>query len=175
MVPQRAPRTPASAQDGHHPGWGRRRVEAAVAALARQVHGRLAVEQQDRAVDQRLLEEDTRVVHQVARREVVRAVHDDVVVLDDVQRVLGVQRLLVRDRPSRPGCRRSASRCAETTLRLPTSSFWCRIWRCRFDRSTTSKSTRPMRADARQREVQRHGRAEAAGADDQHLASKILR
>ena len=41
------------------------------------------------------------------------------------------------------------------------------IWRCRFDRSTTSKSTMPMRADARGGEIERHRRAEAAGADAQ--------
>ncbi len=34
---------------------------------------------------------------------------------------------------------------AERIFGRPTSCVWCKICRCRFDASTTSKSTRPMR------------------------------
>ena len=57
----------------------------------------LTVEEQDRSIDERFLEEYTGVVDQVAHGEVVGAIHDDVVLADDVERVLGVQRHLVSD------------------------------------------------------------------------------
>ena len=44
--------------------WGRLLEQAAVAALAGDVHGRLTVEQQDRAVHQRLVREVGGVVHE---------------------------------------------------------------------------------------------------------------
>ena len=43
------------------------------------------------------------------------------------------------------------------------------IWRCRLDSSTTSKSMMPSVPDARRRQVHQRGRAQAAGADAQHL------
>ena len=43
------------------------------------------------------------------------------------------------------------------------------IWRCRFDSSTTSKSIDAERANSRGGQVQQRRRAEAAGADTEHL------
>src|SRR5215210_1141058 len=66
---------------------GRRRlgIEAAVArAFLGVEHTRLALEAEDRAVDVGLVQEDARVVHQVTGREVVRAVDDHVVILEDL-------------------------------------------------------------------------------------------
>ena len=48
-------------------------------------------------------------------------------------------------------------------------SVVCSTCRCRFDASTVSASTRPMRADAGRRQVEGGRRAEAAGAEQQHL------
>ena len=58
---------------------------------------------------------------------------------------------------------------AEASLERPTSVVPCRIWRCRLLRSTVSKSTMPMVPTPGRGEIHRHRRAEAAGADAQHL------
>ena len=50
-------------------------------------HARLPLEAEDAAVDVRLAEQGARVVDQVAGREVVGAVGDDVVVLENLERV----------------------------------------------------------------------------------------
>ena len=50
----------------------------------------------------------------------------------------------------------------------------CAIWRCRFDSSTMSSSTMPSVPDACRGEVERGGRAEAAGADQQDLRVEQL-
>ena len=77
---------------------GRRRLgeEAAVAGpLAGREDRRLALEAEDRAVDDRDPVPDGGVVHEVARREVVRAVDDHVPALaEDAIDVLGGQALL---------------------------------------------------------------------------------
>ena len=57
---------------------------------------------------------------------------------------------------------------AESTLRSPMRSMLCRIWRCRLDSSTTSMSMMPMGAHAGGGEVERGGRAEATGAEQEH-------
>src|SRR5262245_61969574 len=93
ISPGSTPRTPPSA--GRHRA-GRRRLgeEAAVAGTAPSVEdGRLALEAEDRAVDVRLPEHHAGVVREVARGEVVRAVHDDVVGAEDLEGVLRGQLL----------------------------------------------------------------------------------
>src|SRR5688572_7243907 len=81
---------------GDEAGRGRLGVEATVAwAFFGVEHARLAFEAEDRTVDVRLAQEDARVVHQVTGREVIRAVDDHVVVLEDLQGVLAGERLLV--------------------------------------------------------------------------------
>ena len=47
----------------------------------------LAFEAEDGAIDVGFFEQDARVVCQVTRREIVRAVHDDVVLRQDIERV----------------------------------------------------------------------------------------
>ena len=83
----------------------RLREEAAVArALVRLEDGDLALEAVDRAVHDRDVVQDRRVVHEVARREVVGAVDDHVpAVGEDPVDVLGGEPLLVRSRPRRRG------------------------------------------------------------------------
>ena len=48
-----------------------------------------ALETEDGAVDIRLLQQHTGVVGQIARRKIIRAIHDDVVRADEVERVFG--------------------------------------------------------------------------------------
>src|SRR5262249_7722545 len=57
----------------------------------------LAVEAEDRSVDDRLAEEHARVIDEVARREVVGAVDDDIVVAEDPIDVLARETLLDAD------------------------------------------------------------------------------
>src|SRR6185295_18313492 len=87
---QRADHTAQHAQHAgflarrRHVGRRRLRVEAAIAGtFERQERRHRPLEPVDAAVDQRLAQLQRRVVDQVARREVVRPVDDDVVVLDD--------------------------------------------------------------------------------------------
>src|SRR5947209_171150 len=80
-----------------HASDGRRlRIQTAVARTFRRPEdARLPLEAEDRAIDVRLAREHAGVVDEVARREVVRAVHDHVVVAKQLQRVLARQARLV--------------------------------------------------------------------------------
>src|SRR5215213_268946 len=87
---------PTLSAAGYEPRRRRLGIEAAVARTFRgKEHARLAFEAEDGAVDVRFAEEDTRVVYQVAGREVVRTVHDHVVVLEDLQGVFAGECLFV--------------------------------------------------------------------------------
>ena len=69
--------------------------QAAIAGpLLRVEHARLAFELEDRAIHQRLVHEHARIVDEIACREVVAAVDDDVEALEDPPHVLGGQALL---------------------------------------------------------------------------------
>ncbi len=86
---------PALGATRHEPRRRRLGVEAAVAwAFLGVEDARLTLEAEDRTVHVRLAREHARVVDEVARGEVVRAVDDDVEVLEDVERVLTAERLL---------------------------------------------------------------------------------
>src|SRR6266852_3243858 len=67
-----------------HETWRRRlRIEAAVAWAIRHAKDRdLPFETENRAVNVGLAEKNARVVYKIACREIVRAVHDDVEVLE---------------------------------------------------------------------------------------------
>ena len=119
-------------------------IEAAVArAVLGAEHRRLALEAEDRAVGVRDAEQHAGVVHQVARREVVGAVEDDVVALEDLERVLRRERLAVGQdvdlRVDRVdlGLRRFQLRAADVGRRVDDLALQVR-------QSTTSKSTMPM-------------------------------
>src|SRR5580658_1180395 len=86
-----------SRQDAQHSAFGARwdqarrrrfRVEAAVAGPARMAkHGDLPFEAENRAIHIRLASDHTGVVYQIARGKIVRAIHDDVVVFEQLERV----------------------------------------------------------------------------------------
>src|SRR5215217_92194 len=92
-------------EDAEHPALRAARYESRgrrlgiQAAIARAFlgveHARLALEAEDGAVDIGLAQKYARVVYEVTCREVVRAVHYDVVVLEDLQRVFARQGLFV--------------------------------------------------------------------------------
>ena len=76
---------------------GRFGIQAAVARAAGSAENRdLALEAEDRAVNVGLAEQHAGIVHQIARGEIVRAVDDDVVVLEKIERVLAGQARFVR-------------------------------------------------------------------------------
>ena len=83
----------------HHAGRRRFGIKAAIArpAQVRREHAGLAFEAEDRAIDVRLLEQHAGVVGEVARREIVRAVHHDVVGADEVERVFAGDARVVED------------------------------------------------------------------------------
>jgi hypothetical protein len=95
--PRQHPKDPALRAGRHEPRRGGLREEAAVTRPAfRREDGELPVEAEDRAVDVRSTAQDTRVVDQIARREVVRAVDHQVVIREDFERVVGGETLRVR-------------------------------------------------------------------------------
>ena len=153
---------------------GRRlREEAAVArAVVRLEDGHLALEAVDRAVDDRDAAPDRRVVDEVAGREVVGAVDDQVpAVVEDPVDVLGGEALAVGDdvdvRVERldRALRRVDLRRAERVERVRDLPLQVRL----VDDVGVDD---PERADAGRGEVERRGRAEAAGADQEDLASR---
>src|SRR5205085_7849898 len=85
-------------QDAEHSAFSARRNQAwrrrlrIKAAIARAIFGGedagLAFKAEDRCIDVRLAAEHARVVHQIARREVVGAVGDDVEICEHLKRVL---------------------------------------------------------------------------------------
>src|SRR5262245_1374364 len=149
---------------------GRRlRVVAAVAGtLERQERGHRALEPIDAAVDQRLAQLQRRVVDQVARREVVRAVDDHVVVLDDVEDVRRIEARLVPDhlhvrvQLGDRRLRRLDLGHADPIRRVQDLPLQVR----RVDRVVVDE---PDRADTRGRQVEAGGRSQAARAETQHL------
>ena len=78
---------------GHHARRRRFGIKAAVArpAQMRRKHAGLALKTENRAVNIRLFQQHAGVVGQVARREIVRAVHHDVVGADEVERVFATR------------------------------------------------------------------------------------
>ena len=88
----------------HEPGRRRLRIQAAIArtVLGRE-HRRLPLEPEDAAVGVRLAEQHARVVGQIARREVVGAVEDDVVRLEQLAARSPTTARSRRSRPRRAG------------------------------------------------------------------------
>ncbi len=126
------------------PGRRRLRIQAAVAgAVLGREHRRLPLEAEDAAVDVRLAEQHAGVVDEVARREVVGAVDDDVVAAEQIERVGRGERISCAITLTCGFSSFSVS-FAESSFGGPTSEVPCRIWRCRLLTSTTSKSTMPI-------------------------------
>ena len=151
---RRLNRADDSRQHAEHAAFGARRHQARrrrlgiQAAIARAVgiaeNVDLAFEAENRAVDIGLAEQHARVVHQIARGEIVRAVHDDVVVFQNVERVFAREVRFERINLN-IGIQIAQAIAAAAIFGRPTSLVPKRIWRCRFVKSTVSKSTRPMR------------------------------
>ena len=131
-------------------------VEAAVARARRRAERRredrgLAVEAVDRAPDVGDLQEVRRVVDHVAGREVVGAVDDQVVALEDLACTLSLSRRSSCRTTLTYGLASAIDSLADCALGFPMSDWPWMIWRCRLDSSTSSNSAMPMRAARRPR------------------------
>jgi hypothetical protein len=136
-------------------------------------HGDLTLEAVDASVHDRLVVLHRRVVEEIAGGEVVGAVDDDVVLGEDAIDVLARESLLVAD-DLHVGVERFQGlsrglglRLADAVRRVQDLSLQVR----RIDDVRVDDAERPH---ARGGEVQRRGRPEAAGADEEHLAAKQL-
>ena len=175
---RRLERADQAGQHAQHAALGAARHEARAAAAPDTGSGSTgrpwsrtptpALEAEDAAVDVRLAEQHARVVHEIARRKVVRAVDDDVVRAEEIERVGRGERDLVRhDRDLgvdrvQPIPRRRELRAAD--VRRAVQDLALQV--AEVDDVEVDEAER---ADAGGREVHRDGRAEAAGADAEHL------
>ena len=155
----------------HQTGWRRLRIEAAIAgAVLGREHRGLTFEAEDRAVGVRLAEQHACVVRQVARRKVVRAVEDDVVRREQLERVLGRQRRLVgidldvRVDVDQPRLRRLQLGLADRRGAVNDLALQVAV----VDDVEVDDADA---ADAGRREVHRRRRPESARTDAQHAAS----
>jgi hypothetical protein len=152
-----------------HAGRRRHRVEVAVVrAVLVPEDGDLTVEAVDRAPDVGLVQQHARVVDQVARGEVVRAVDDEVVVGEDLQHVRAVQpRLMQPDVDQRVDLLDGVTRALglrPADVGLPVDDLALQVGL--VDRVELDDAER---ADAGRGEVHENRRAEATGADSEHL------
>ena len=99
--------------------------------------------------------------------EIVRAVDDDVIVLEKRHDVVHREPLGIHAHLDIriEGVKRQGGGGG---LGMPTRSVVCSTWRCKFERSTTSASTMP-KVPIRRGQVQRRRGAESSGPDQQHF------
>lgn len=134
----------------------------------------LAFEAQHRGGDQRSAREHTGIRQQEARGEIVGAVADNVIVLDQVEHIVGVETRAVRlELHLRvDGVRRPGSRC-DLRLADPVSGVGDLALQVRqLDLIVIDD---PDRANAGRRQIQRQRRAQPAGTDHQHPRRLQLR
>ena len=134
----------------------------------RREHAGLPLEAEDRAIHVRLPQQHAGVVGEVAGREIVRAVHHDVVGADDLQGVLAGEAGVVED---------------DLDVRIEAAG-WLRVRRLRLGPADIRRAVEDLAlevgevhrvevhdaepADAGGRQIHRDGRAESAGADAEH-------
>ena len=125
------------------------------------------VEDADRCGDQRLPCKVTRVGHEIARGEIVRAVSDDVVLRNQIERVAGIEprhmRLDLHMRIEPLDRRFGAVDLAQAHIGRGVDDLTLQVGQRHRVVVDDAQS-----ADAGRGEIQQDRRAEAAGADDQH-------
>src|ERR1700677_137073 len=151
-------------------GWheARRRRFWIQAAIARAIgitkDGYLAFEAENRAVDIGLAEEHGRVVYEIARREIVGAVHDEVVVFQNIESVfagemrfesvnLNIRIQIAQAIAGSGDFRAPYIFCAEENLTLQVGGIYC----VEINEADVADSSRGK--------IQTERRAKAAGAD----------
>ena len=114
-----------------------------------------------------------RVVDEVARGEVVGAVDDHVVAVDDVEHVVGAEADVVRDHVD-VGVQLGEGLLRRVDLALADAVHVVQDLALQVRRVDDVHVDDAERADARSREVERGGRAEAARTEQQHAALEQL-
>ena len=174
-MPGSTPSTPLAPQRRRQLGRRRRRVEAAVARALVGHEGReLAVEAEDRRRDDRVAQAHRGVVEQVARREVVDAVDDHVVVLDDLDDVVEASRRVWYLTTLTSGLSASIALRADSTFGIADAVGGVDHLALEVGEVDDVVVDDAERADAGGGEVERGRRAEAAGAEQQHLRVEQL-
>ena len=137
-------------------------------------HGRLAFELPDRPIDERLLQHHGRIVGEVAGGEVVAAVHDDVELLEDAERVLGGEVLPELDH-LHVGVEGLEGQAGRFGLRHPDPVVGVEDLTLQIREVDHVHVDDADRADPRRREVEGHRRPEPPRADAQNLGVEELR
>ena len=150
------------------PGWRRLGIEAAIARARRRSRTPTPALRSGRCCRRRSdLEEDARVVDEVARREVVGAVEDDVVVVEELERVRrGEARLVGLDVDL--GVERGQAVASGLQLRAADVRRAMQNLSLKVALVDGVEIDDAERADAGRGQVQRRRRSQAAGADAQH-------
>src|SRR5690348_329615 len=158
-----------------HESWRRRfGEETAIArSLLEREHRGLPFEPEDRSIHVGLAEQDARIVREVASRKVVGAVDHDVVITNDVERVLGGQACLV-------GLDMHmwihVANALDGRFELRTADILRPVQHLPLEIRDIDdiEVHETERANARCREIQRERRAKAAGTDEQNAAGLEL-
>ncbi len=155
-------------------GRGRLGEQAAVAGtLVGLEHRDLTFEPEDRAVHDGHAGQQRRVVEQIAGGEVVGAVDDDVVALEDVEDVVGAEADVVGDDVD-VGVQLSERLLRRVDLALADPVDVVEHLALQVRRVHHVHVDDAERPDARRGEVERGGGAEPAGAEEQDLALEQL-
>ncbi len=158
----------------HRAGWRRLRVEAAVAWSACRIEDAdLPLEPEDASVHVRFLQKNADIVHQVARREIVRAVNDDVIILRDIHGVLRREPRLIGDELYL-GVELGDFFGRRNDFRPPDVARKVEDLPLKVAEIDHVEIDHPDRPDPRRREVVGQRRTQTAGADQQDLGGLDL-
>src|SRR5256884_3175021 len=155
---------------GRHKSWRRRfRIEAAIAWPIRHAkHGGLSFKPENRAIDVWLSEQDARVIHEVTGRKIVRAVYDDVEVLEEFERV-GAGQLCFKRLNLNVRIEVRKARARRFALRLSDIGGAKRNLALEIGGVDDVEVNQPELADACGGKIQTERSAEPARANEQHL------
>src|SRR5712692_1732839 len=171
-------RTHDSGQNTEHSAFGagrheprRRRfgIEAAVAwAIGHAKNGNLTLKTKDGAVDVGLAEKDASIVDEIPRGEIIRAIHDDVEVLEQFERIRAGQLRFDRfDLDVRIEIREA--RAGSFSLGLAHVAGAKRNLALKIREIHNIEINQTELADARGRKIQAQRRTEPSRADEQYL------
>src|SRR6266436_3857961 len=158
----------------HEPGWRRLRIQAAIArTIGHAEHGHFSFEAKNRAVHIGLTKQNARVVDEIAGGKIVGAIDDDIEIFRELERVVAGQLrferldLNIRIQAGKALARRSGFRLANVAgaeCHLPLQIrevHYIEVYQAQSPHTGSG-------------EVQTQRRAQAAGANQQHLGALEL-
>src|SRR6266571_2431008 len=160
----------SSFRAGRHQPWRRRfGIEAAVTrAIGHTKNGNLALKTKDGAVDVGLAEKDASIIDEIPRGEIIRAIHDDVEVLEQVERV-GAGQLCLDRFDLDVGIEIREARAGSLALGLANITGAKRDLTLEIREIHNIEINQTELAHARGRKIQAQRRTEPSRADEQHL------